>query len=79
MTAAIGHRKGKAEGKAEGIAEATIENSRANLEMLLTARGLILNKSQAKRIARTVDLVVLKQWMVRAATATSVDDVFLDG
>ena len=56
--------KGKAEGKAEGVL------------MILAARGLEVNEDARRRILSCVDFEQLDEWIRRAATASSTEDVF---
>jgi hypothetical protein len=60
----------KAEGKAEGIA--------AMLLRVLTARGLEVPARLRERVLSCTDLAQLEAWADKAATATSVEDVFPD-
>jgi hypothetical protein len=60
-------RDAKAEGKAEGKAETVLA--------VLSARGLAVSESARAQISTQTNLSVLERWVVRAATAASVDEV----
>lgn len=63
-TLAEGRKEGRAEGRAASIVE------------LLEARGIPLEPTLRQRITACTDFDVLTQWLRRAATATSADEVF---
>jgi hypothetical protein len=65
--------KGKAEGKAEGLVEGEVQA----LLVVLEARGLAVSDQAGERIGSCTDPVQVKEWVRRAATATSVDDIFV--
>ena len=60
--------KGRVEGRAEGRAEALLA--------VLRARGFQVSQAAQKRVESCMDVVVLEQWLVRAATVDSLDAVF---
>jgi hypothetical protein len=62
--------RGKAEGKAEGEANAVL--------VVLEARRIEVPDATRERIAGCRDLAQLEVWVRRAATAASVDDLFVD-
>jgi len=72
---ALGEALGISEGKALGISEGEAEA----LCAVLTARGLALTDADRERIGGCRDLAVLHRWLVRAATATSLEGVFAEG
>jgi hypothetical protein len=61
--------RGKAEGKAEGEANAVL--------VVLEARRIEVPDATRERIAGCRDLAQLEVWVRRAATAASVDDLFV--
>ncbi|HEX2574172.1 MAG TPA: hypothetical protein VH877_31790 [Polyangia bacterium] len=69
---AQGEAKGRAEGKAEGKAEGEVDA----LLAVLGARGMTVDAETHARIVSCVDLGLLKQWIVRAVTASSLAEVF---
>jgi hypothetical protein len=64
---AAAEARGEAKGKAEGTAEAILE--------ILKARGVAVSQSQREEISRCSDLARLSRWVVRAALATSAEEV----
>jgi hypothetical protein len=64
-----GRAEGRAEGKAEGEARALLT--------VLAARGLEVSDEARTRIDGCDDPDQLNLWISRAATAESVDDVFI--
>ncbi|MFY9825611.1 MAG: hypothetical protein WAM82_29830 [Thermoanaerobaculia bacterium] len=58
---------GRAEGKAEGKAEGVLS--------LLSARGIAVSEAQRQEILRCRDLDRLGRWLVRAAQASSAEEV----
>lgn len=63
---------GKAEGKAEGETAARAQD----IILVLEARGLPLSEQQRERILSSRDGKQLQDWLVRAATADTVDALF---
>ncbi len=63
---ALGETRGKARGKAD------------SLLTVLTARGLVLDETTRSRIESCQDTDTLTRWIIRAATAPTVDAVFAD-
>ena len=68
--------KGKAEGKAEGEAKGKAEGLTKSLMTFLTARGFEVSEEIRDTIVSCRDLDQLDEWIRRAATATSLDQVF---
>jgi hypothetical protein len=64
--------RGKAEGKAEGTAEGLAQM----ILRVLSARGVETPPAERERVLRCSDTSQLATWGDRAATATSIDDVF---
>ena len=58
----------RAEGRAEGRAE--------DLLSVLEARGIALTAEQRERVTGCADVEQLREWLVRAATATTAAEVF---
>ncbi|SNT31794.1 hypothetical protein SAMN05443665_102380 [Actinomadura meyerae] len=65
---AEGRAEGKAEGRAEGEAEALL--------VILENRGVGVSGAARERILACRDESVLREWLRRALTATSVDELF---
>jgi hypothetical protein len=66
-----GLEKGEAKGRAEGRT--------ASVLAFLSARGMKVSEDQRKRIESCSDIPTLDRWIVRAATAPTIDEVFADG
>jgi len=60
--------EGRAEGRAEGVARALLA--------ILGARGIAVSAEARARIDACQDSATLERWIVRAATAASVEEVF---
>ncbi|HEX2573371.1 MAG TPA: hypothetical protein VH877_27730, partial [Polyangia bacterium] len=73
---AKGKAEGKAEGKVEGKAEGKAEGEIEALLVVLGARGLTVDAETHARILSCTDLGQLKQWIARAVTASSIEEVF---
>jgi hypothetical protein len=84
-----GRKEGRKEGRTEGRKEGRTEGSRealqaacaavvARLRTTLAQRGIELDPASRSRIDRCLDLDQLSVWLVRAATATSIDELFDD-
>ena len=56
-------------GRAEGEADAVLE--------VLDARGLDVSEDVRERVTRCTDIEQLRTWLRRAATARSIDEVFV--
>jgi hypothetical protein len=65
---AAGEAKGKAEGEAKGKAE--------SLLVFLGARGVTVSEEARERITACTDIEQLDAWIVKAATARWLDDLF---
>jgi flagellar biosynthesis/type III secretory pathway protein FliH len=76
---AQGEAKGKAEGKTEGKAEGKAEGETKALLAVLGARGLAVDAETRARIFACTDPGQLEQWIVRAANASSIEEVFEPG
>lgn len=64
-----------AEGREEGRVEAKAEA----LLVLLQARGLPITDEASAKVHKCTDIAVLDAWFRRAATATTIDEVFREG
>jgi hypothetical protein len=71
-----GRVEGRAEGRAEGRVEGRVEGRAEALLAVLRARGFQVSQAAQKRVESCMDVVVLEQWLVRAATVDSLDAVF---
>jgi hypothetical protein len=68
--------QGKAEGKAEGEAKGKAEGEATAVLTVLGARGIAVPDHVRARITGCTDLEQLDTWVRRAATASTVDDLF---
>lgn len=68
--------EGVTKGKAQGIAEGELQGRRTALLDLCEAKELALNEQQGQQIQTCTDTAQLKDWLVRAATADTTDDIF---
>ncbi len=68
--------KGRAQGVTEGRAEGEVAALRLALTELLAARGVALEREDHARIESTTDSEQLRRWIVRAAGARDVAEVF---
>ena len=68
--------EGEAKGRAEGVAEGEARGKRDALLAILSARRLVPSDEQRARIEGCSKLAQLDRWIVRAATAGGVDDIF---
>jgi hypothetical protein len=73
---ANGRAQGRDEGRAEGRDEGRAEGRATSILDLLDARGFALEPTLRQRITACKDLGVLTQWLRRAATAASSEEVF---
>jgi predicted transposase YdaD len=71
-----GKAEGEAKGKAEGEAKGKAEGEARALLAVLAARGLKITDDIRARIIAAADLSQIETWIVRAATAATIDDVF---
>jgi hypothetical protein len=66
----------RAEGRAEGRTEGRVEEAANDLFAVLAARGItVLGQSRAL-VSACTDLDQLREWLSRAATATTIEEVF---
>ena len=70
--------EGEARGEARGVAQGQLRRAVASVLTVLEARGLSVSPGDQTRIEGCQDLEVLQHWLMRAATATTVDGVFED-
>jgi flagellar biosynthesis/type III secretory pathway protein FliH len=73
---AKGKAEGEAKGKAEGEAKGKAEGEALIVLRILTARGLEVPTEIRQRVLSCADTSQLETWADRAATATTLDDVF---
>jgi predicted transposase YdaD len=71
-----GRQEGRQEGEARGEAFGLQKGKREALLAIIDARSLHLTEQQRDRIAACEDLADLQQWLVKAVTATTPDDIF---
>ena len=65
-----------AQGRAEGVAQGRAEGERTALYAVLGARGLTITAELRARIDACEDADTLRSWVTRAATASSLDEIF---
>lgn len=65
-----GEAKGRVEGEARGLADAVLT--------LLDARGVAVSQAVRDRIFGCTDQGQLRTWLLRAATAATIEDVTAD-
>ena len=70
------HAEGKAEGLAEGKAEGLAQGKAEDVLTVLATRGLKVTPGQQARIRQSTDLAQLDEWLRRAVTASSADEIF---
>lgn len=70
--------KGREEGLAEGLAEGRVEGEARAVLAVLDARGIAISDSERAFIQACTDLVLLDEWVRRAATATTTADLFAE-
>ena len=68
--------QGEAKGRAEGEAKGRAEGEAKALVAVLEARGMTLDAPTRERIMGCTDSDQLQRWIVRAATASSIHEVF---
>ncbi|MFF9566604.1 hypothetical protein [Streptomyces sp. NPDC014685] len=66
------------EGRAEGRAEGLVKGQAEGLLLILEARGIAVTDEIREKIGNCDDSRLLLQWLNRAATATTADEVFTD-
>jgi hypothetical protein len=64
------------QGRAEGMARGMAQGEAQILLRIMAARGLDIPEPIRARVAECTDTARLEAWADRAATATSVDDIF---
>jgi hypothetical protein len=69
-------KKHQAKGRAEGRAEGHAEGEAKALLAVLEARGLRASDEARARILACTDAALLEAWIRKAATATSIDELF---
>jgi hypothetical protein len=70
------HRRLQAEARAELEAQGRAHGTADALLTLLQARGLPVSDEQRVRIAGCTDLELLAQWIRKAATVSSTEELF---
>jgi hypothetical protein len=73
---AKGVAKGETEGKARGMAQGQLEGEARIVLRVLSARGLPVTAEIRQRVMSCTDTGQLETWGDRAATATTLDEVF---
>jgi hypothetical protein len=68
--------EGRAEGRAEGRQEGQVQGEAAALLMILEGRGILVTSQIRERVMACTDAKVIESWLVRAARATTLDEVF---
>jgi Uma2 family endonuclease len=71
--------QGKAEGRAEGRVEGRAEGRAEAVIVLLTARGVAIDRATRARILAERNAQRLGRWIVRAASCTQAAELFVDG
>jgi hypothetical protein len=70
--------QGRAEGRAQGLAQGVAQGEAHLLLRFMAKRGLEIPEHIRARVAECADTARLEAWADRAATATSVDEIFGD-
>ena len=70
--------QGRAEGRAQGMAQGVAQGEAHILLRIMAARGLDIPEHIRARVAECADTARLEAWADRAATATSVQEIFGD-
>jgi hypothetical protein len=70
--------QGRAEGRAQGVAQGVAQGEAHILLRIMAARGLDIPEHIRARVAECADTARLEAWADRAATATSVAEIFGD-
>jgi hypothetical protein len=76
---ARGRAKGRAEGEAKGRAEGEVKGKRDAIIALLKVRGVALSAEDRTILRTCTDAAKLDRWIIRAATASSANEVFRSG
>ncbi|HEX7841944.1 MAG TPA: hypothetical protein VF469_30950 [Kofleriaceae bacterium] len=72
---AEGVAKGEAKGEARGVAKGEAKGEAKALMMILKQRGLAMTDEQHHQIVTCTDLATLDDWLNRALSVTSVDEL----
>ena len=67
-----------AQGKAEGEAKGEAKGKASAVLAVLAARGLAVGETTRTRVLATTDLATLERWITRAATMSSLGEVFAE-
>lgn len=70
--------EGETRGEARGEARGEVKGRQEALLAVVRARGLALSSDTLERIQRTSNLAQLDAWIVRAAAATAIEQVFVE-
>src|SRR3954463_11794737 len=73
-----GEAKGRVEGEAKGRVEGEAKGLAKSILTVLSVRGIAVSEAARTRILKEIDLERLQRWLVNAAVATSIEDVFDD-
>jgi hypothetical protein len=73
-----GRQEGRQEGRPEGREEGRQEGEAKAVVTFLEARKITVSDEARARILKTTDLGILDRWLQKAATVTSVDELFRD-
>ena len=73
---AQGRAEGRAEARAEGQAKGQAKGRAESLLTILVRRGLTLSATQRNRILGCTDLAMLKRWLDRSLSVSSVAELF---
>jgi hypothetical protein len=72
---AQGRKRGRIEGERKGEAKGELKGKRDALLALLKARGFSVSAQQQAMVRECADIAELDRWIVKAATASSMDEV----
>ncbi len=75
---AQGREEGREEGLEKGLEAGRGEGERDALRVILRTRGLTPTAHHEARIGACNDVAILREWVARAVTVASVDDVLAD-
>jgi hypothetical protein len=62
--------------KAEGEAKGLVKGRAKSIPTVLSVRSIAISEAARARILKETDLERLERWLVNAAVATSIEDVF---
>jgi predicted transposase YdaD len=68
--------EGEAKGRVEGEAKGYVEGLAKSILTVLSVRGVAVSEVARVRTLKETDLERLERWLVNAAVATSIEDVF---